>query len=146
MFNPLLMLRELSRDTQLTTAQFAILTAAIYHTDNRTGRVRASQEMLADTAKTTERTVRTFYRSKAFERYFEAEWSGRRLELTWLDTGSNTGSDTGSSFRPSTSTTTTSTRRPVLENYLDGEEYLLAVEDWDQRSIGSLIQSLITDR
>ena len=136
MFQPLSMLRELIHDDQLTMAEYAILTAAIAHTDNRTKRVRASQEMLAEDAKTTVRTVRRFYRSKAFERYFEGEWSGRRLELTWLDTGHNTGQipdttpDTVSPLLRSATSTTSAIPYTEEEKILKEKISFLLVDDY----------------
>lgn len=141
---PLDMLRILRDDTQLTTAQFAILVAAVLRTDNRNGRVRASQEMLAEDARVTDRTVRNFYRSEAFARYFKSERVGRRLLLTWSDTGTDTGNNTGNSFRPSAICSSASTEthgsegglgdiapvEPLASNFCTKDEYLEAHMNW----------------
>jgi acetyl/propionyl-CoA carboxylase alpha subunit len=145
-FSPLHMLRKITEDHQLTTVHVAILAAAIVHTDNRTGRVRASQEMLAESAKTTTRTVRTFYRSEAFQRYFEAEHVGRRLNLTWLDTGSDTGRKPEATPEAASAllhlpSTSASSSRPIRDDYQTTEDWLLAVEAWELGSIGSILQA-----
>ena len=126
MFDPLRAIRVIRDDQELTSTEKLLLLTAVSRT-SKSGRVRASQQMLADDAAVTVRTVKTFYRGTSFTYYFNAEKVGRQVNLTWNEQtdiyrGSDRGSDRCTTFTPSISiSTTTSTK-----TYMDKEEAIRA--------------------
>ncbi|HWI70244.1 MAG TPA: hypothetical protein VNS88_18075 [Nitrospiraceae bacterium] len=133
LFNPLLTLRELRDDDQLTTAEFAVLVAAVLRTDNQTGRVRASQELLARDARISSATIKRVYRSERFRRWFDVTKVGRQVHLTWIGV-TEIRVTKGVTVTPHLLSTTST--KPVRENYSSTEDYLEAENIWLQRSIG----------
>jgi len=83
MRHPLDALRRIRDDQDLTSTERLILMCAVLRTDNSTYRVRATQEHLAKDAGVTTRTIKTFYKSEAFQRYFETTKRGRLVLLSW---------------------------------------------------------------
>jgi hypothetical protein len=133
---PLHMLRRIRDDHQLTSTEKLVFMSAVLRTDNATGRVRASQEALAEDANLTRRTVGKVLRSEAAARYFLAIHEGRQLNLTWtppVDMGTNMGTNMGTSFPPSASastTTDTDSKEPEMSDYPVAEDYNRALERW----------------
>lgn len=83
-FNVLGTLREIRDDRSLVTAgQRAFLFAAALRTDNKSGRVRASQAMLANDAGLDVRSVRRYMQQEPVARYFVVETRGRQVNLSW---------------------------------------------------------------
>lgn len=136
-FNPLQQLRIIRDDKTLTPMQQHILMAACLRTDNTSGQVRYSQELLAHDANVGVRTVERALRHPSVRRYFVMEREGRRLNLIWrkpvtesaipVTESKNTRHSDGPSTRASTSTSTragapkrdaplggTTRRKPVL--------------------------------
>lgn len=136
-FNPIHQQRTVRDDESLTATQQHILLVATLRTDNNTGRVRCSQEILANDAKVSHATVERVLRAPAVRRYFIREREGRRLNLTWRNPSLSTEypslstSETPHSEGPSTrASTPTSTRTGapkvdaplVSANYVDAND------------------------
>lgn len=85
-FNPLRQFNLVMDDPALSPTQRLVLCAAIIHTSNGTGRVRCSQQILADAAHVTTRSVERALAVPAVRRYFIREPEGRRVNLTWRTT------------------------------------------------------------
>lgn len=84
MFNPLNMLRDLRSDHQLTSAEKLVLICAALRADNQTGRVRGSQDDLAEDAGLSRRTVVRVLQSKSVARYLTiVQVHRRRTDLFW---------------------------------------------------------------
>lgn len=85
-FNPLEMYRTIALDEDLTTTQAAVLWGAIFHTDNDTGKVKASQALIAKRAKTSVKTVERVMRDDWLTgRYFANVQRGRRESRAYVD-------------------------------------------------------------
>lgn len=146
-FNPLVQIKRITETPGLSHAHFRILIACVLHTDNKTGRVRASQEIIAEHAHVTRDTMWKWTREVRPYWFREVE-RGRQVNLTWLSTvvadspAQQTDSpvqrtDSPAQRGPSTSTSTPPSTTPTPKTVEKGEplgEEPLALKDvdWDE--------------
>lgn len=82
-FKPIDMIKVIRDDQALTSGQFKFLVCAVVRTDNATGRVRASQRMLAEDMGVEVRTVERYLTDKQVRGYFRTQKVGREVWLRW---------------------------------------------------------------
>lgn len=87
MFDAFKMMRQIRDDRDLTTTEKAILLCAAVRADRTSGEVYAGQEKLAKDAGVSASTIKRFYRSDAFIRYFVMEKRHRLVIMTFRTSG-----------------------------------------------------------
>ena len=142
MFQPLNMLRQIRDDTQLTTAEKAVLMCAVLRTGDRRdltkhNQVCVDQAQLAEEASVSLSTIKRIYRSKEFRKYFEITdeyHHGRRwVILRWVIPGVIPGVTVTPHLLTYSPTTNHLGSRPIRDDYPDRESYQQAIDIWDQR-------------